>query len=81
MTRCLITVAIFSDSVNDVYKSSLPVNEIYIKEEPIDDAVASSSRGQHMVVKREESIDIKHETPASENENCNLNFVSVHGNK
>jgi hypothetical protein len=81
MIHSLITVAIFPDSVNDVHKSSIPVNEIYIKEESVDDAVASTSGEQHMVIKREGSIDIKYEPLTSEDENYSLNMVSLHISK
>jgi hypothetical protein len=81
MTHCLITVDIFSDSVNDVHNSSLPVNEIYIKEEPIDDAVASTSGEQHLLIETEEYIDIKDEPLTSDNTNSRPDLVSFMINK
>jgi hypothetical protein len=57
------------------------INEVYIKEETIDDVVASTSQDQHLVIKREESINIKQEPLTSDVENSSLDTVSFHAGK
>jgi hypothetical protein len=70
---------IFSDSVNDVKQAIAPINESHVKKEQTDDgAVASTSREQRPVMKREESIDIKDEPLKSDEEDCSLHLVSYH---
>jgi hypothetical protein len=66
-------------SDNNVLAAVASINEVNIKRELIaDDAVASTSREQHMAIEREESIDINNEPLTSQDENCSLNLVSLH---
>jgi hypothetical protein len=58
--------------------SRAPVYEVYIKEEPIDDKEASTSREQRLLLKTEESIDIKDEPLSFEDVNHSLILVSFH---
>jgi hypothetical protein len=68
---------IFTDSVNDVKQPTAPINETHAKNEWIeDDEVASTSRERHMVMKREDSIDIKDERLTSDEEDCSPDLVS-----
>jgi hypothetical protein len=68
---------IFPDSVNDVKQLIAPTNKSHAKNELIEDgALASTSREQHMVMKREESIDIKDEPLTSDEEDCSPDLVS-----
>uniref|UniRef100_A0A6A7G3S2 Zinc finger protein 525-like n=1 Tax=Hirondellea gigas TaxID=1518452 RepID=A0A6A7G3S2_9CRUS len=53
----------------NVQAVSSPFDEVYIKEEPIDDAEATTSPEQLSVFKREGSIDIKHESLTTDNAN------------
>jgi hypothetical protein len=70
---------VFSDSLNKVHTAGAPILEVDNKKELVDDdAVASTSREQHMAIKREESIDIKHEHIASDDEDDCLDLVSFH---
>jgi hypothetical protein len=61
-----------------VQKESTSAHEIYIKEEPTDDAEASISQEQLLRIKKEEYIDIKHEPLAAEEANFSLDLVSLH---
>jgi hypothetical protein len=70
--------SIFSDSDNTVHVSRAPAYEVYIKEEPADDGEASTSQEQHLLIKAEKSIDIKHEPPSCKGKNCSLILVSLH---
>jgi hypothetical protein len=55
-----------------------PINEVNTKKETIDDAVASTSQEQHLGIKMEESIDIKHEPLTHDDEYNSLALVSFH---
>jgi hypothetical protein len=68
----------FSVSVSKVQRESASAHEVYIKEEPTDDAEASTS-GEHLLaIKKHEAIDIKHEPLTTEEANVSLNLVSIH---
>lgn len=70
---------LFPDSDNDVKSVIAPINEVYIKEDRIDDcAVASTSQEQHLLIKKEESIDIKNEPLTNDEEDGSLCLVSFH---
>jgi hypothetical protein len=67
-----------TDPDTNVHAAVASINEVNIKKEIIDDnAVTSTSREQQMVIKMEESIDIKHEPLTSDVEDCSLNVVSL----
>jgi hypothetical protein len=71
------------DCVISEHSTTPSIQEVYIKEEPIDDAVASdavasTSQEQHMGIKREEVIDIKHEPITSDDKDHCLDLVSFH---
>jgi hypothetical protein len=62
-----------------VKKVIAPINESHVKKEQTDDnAVASTSRDQHLVIKREESIDIKDEPLTCDEDDCSMHWVSYH---
>jgi hypothetical protein len=65
-----------------VHTAVASISEVNIKKELIDDnAVASTSREQHISIKMEESNDIKCEPLISDDEDCSLNVVSFCINK
>jgi hypothetical protein len=67
------------DYENIVHAAVAPIDEVSLKKEPNnDDAVASTSWEQHIVVKREESIDIKHEPLLSKDDSLSLHQVRFH---
>lgn len=61
-------ILFFSGSANNDQFKTAPVSEVYIKEEPIDDAVVSTADDQYHLLKREECIDIKHEPQLNEDQ-------------
>lgn len=68
----------FSDHVNNVHTAGEAIKQVNIKKElNEDDAVASTSRDHQMENNIEDSINIKAEPVASEDQNCSLNLVRV----
>lgn len=65
-----------SDPVNNIHPKIEPMNKIFIKEEPVDDALRPAVSQEHQFIKKEEVIDIEHEPLQNENENSILNLVS-----
>jgi hypothetical protein len=61
-----------------VQRESASAHDVYIKEEPTDDAEASVSGEQLLVIKKQESIDLKHEPLSTEEATNSLNLVSLH---
>jgi hypothetical protein len=62
-----------------VQTAGVPICEVHNEKELVDDdAVASTSQEQHMDIKREESIDIKHERISSDDDDHCLDLVSLH---
>jgi Ni,Fe-hydrogenase I cytochrome b subunit len=59
------------------HSKTASVNEVFIKEELIDDAVDSVKSEQYYLIKKEESIDVKHEPLLSEDEPCTSLMVSA----
>jgi hypothetical protein len=66
---------IFSDHYINALKTNAAINEVYIKEELIDDAMASVSSVQQQMIKREDSIDIKHEPLPTKGGNCSRESI------
>lgn len=71
-------VCIFSDCDSNFQISIASVNEVYIKEEVIDDGHASTSGEHHLSNEAENSINIKPDTLSSVDENYTLSLVSFH---
>jgi hypothetical protein len=69
---------VFSDAVKNVHRVITLINEVNRTKETIDDAVASTSQEQHLMIKMEESIDIKHEPLVGDDEYISLALVSFH---
>lgn len=67
-----------SDAVDDIHPSIEPIIEVYIKEEPIDIAVVSTSSEHRLLDEKGESIDVKREPSASEDEKNILYLVSLY---
>lgn len=59
-------------------ESSAPINEVYIKEEDVNDTEVSTSQEELLVNKKKDYIDIKHEPVNTDNANCALSLVSSH---
>jgi hypothetical protein len=70
---------LFSDPVNNLHRPIAAIKVDIIKEDhTYDDAVASTSWKQHLVIKREESIDIKRELLPTVDDNLGMDLVSFH---
>jgi hypothetical protein len=77
MGRCY--TAIFSERDNNGDVAIAPIDEVPIEKELIDDAVSSTSQEQHLVIKTEESIDIKHEPLIiDDDDDVSLHLVGLH---
>lgn len=69
---------VFSDPVDTAHNINAANNEVckvYIKDEPIDEAGSSVSPVQHQMFKTENSIDVKNEPLATE-DNSSIKTVS-----
>jgi hypothetical protein len=72
---------IFSDFDSTLQTEITAANDVNIKEEPVDDAQASTSKEQQILNEAENFIYIKDEPLFSEEKKCNLNSVRFHASK
>jgi hypothetical protein len=72
-----ILFPLFLAPSNAAYSKAASVNEVFIKEEPFNDALDSVKAEQNHLIKREESIDIKHESLLNEDKHCTSLLVSA----